>query len=219
MEGACSKPRLIETMRCSEQRVRLWPGHRARLLDSARTLDYPLDPAVLDTWFNEQLAALQARSYRLRLLLAADGQLSLESACFAETPTPVRITPAETRLDAGEALLRHKTTYRPWFATAQDWLQSHPECFDLIFVNAADELCEGSRCNVYIQDAQGQWLTPDHTCGLLPGVQRQALLDQCVVREARISLKAFHEAPAIRVSNALRGWLDAELVMPYPKVE
>lgn len=216
MEGSCAEPRLIETMRYAQQRVRLWPGHRARLLNSAQALGYPLDPLVLDAWFNQQLATLPAQPHRLRLLLTADGRLSLESANLASTATPVRVALTTTHLDAGEALLRHKTTYRPWFATAQDWLQSHPEFFDVIFVNAADELCEGSRCNVYIQDTQGQWLTPDHTCGLLPGVQRRALLDQGLVCEAHISRKDFEEAPAIRVSNALRGWLDAEFVPSPP---
>jgi branched-subunit amino acid aminotransferase/4-amino-4-deoxychorismate lyase len=41
---------------------------------------------------------------------------------------------------------------------------------------------------------------------------RQSLLDQGLVREATVSRTDFLEAHAIRVSNALRGWLQARLL-------
>lgn len=216
MEGACAQPRLIETMHLAQQGIALWSGHRARLLHSARALDYPLATLRLDSWLDGQLQAIRSRPCRLRLLLAADGRLTLESSELSEAPYPARIALADTRLDAEEFWLQHKSTHRPWFRAAQHWLACHPDYFDLIFANAAGDVCEGSRCNIHIQDEQGQWLTPARSCGLLPGVQRQALLDRGCVREARIRLADVYEARALRVSNALRGWLDAELVTRTP---
>lgn len=217
-------PDLIETLRLEQGRIALWPGHRARLLASARALGYPLDAAALDGWLSAQLRSLPATDAagmrgpcRLRLLLAADGALTLDCAPLPPTPEPVRIALAadvlETTavLDAGDPWLRHKTTHRPAYAAAQRWLSAHPDHFDLIFGNAAGGLCEGSRSTIYVRDADGAWLTPPLSNGLLPGVRRQALLDEGAVREARLSLNDLRRAPALRVSNALRGWMSADM--------
>ncbi len=242
-------PDLIETMRLERDRIALWPGHRARLLASARALGYPLDASALDGWLAARIQALalegrRARppdagdpaaeapaaidapadapgtARRLRLLLAADGRLSLESAPLPPTPEPVRIALAadvlgpDAVLAAGDPWLRHKTTHRPRFAAAQRWLHTHPDHFDLIFGNAAGDLCEGSRSTVYVRDAAGAWLTPPLASGLLPGVRRQALLDAGFAREAHLSLEDLRQTRALRVSNALRGWLEARIVTP-----
>ena len=231
-------PDLIETLRLEQGRIALWPGHRARLLASARALGYPLDASALDGWLSAQLRSLPAPQppapdpvmdgpatdaagmrgpCRLRLLLAADGALTLDCAPLPPTPEPVRIALAadvlETTavLDADDPWLRHKTTHRPAYAAAQRWLSAHPDHFDLIFGNAAGGLCEGSRSTIYVRDADGAWLTPPLSNGLLPGVRRQALLDEGVVREARLSLDDLRQAPALRVSNALRGWMSADM--------
>ena len=212
-------PDLIETLRLEQGRVALWPGHRARLRASALALGYPLDAAALDGWLAERIRGLADDApQRLRLLLAADGRLSLEAAPLPPTPEPVRITLAadvlgpEAVLEADDPWLRHKTTHRPRFAAAQRWLRAHPDHFDLIFGNTAGDLCEASHSTIYVRDAAGAWLTPPLASGLLSGVKRQALLDEGAVREARLSLADLRQAPALRVSNALRGCLDARLV-------
>ncbi|TAM88557.1 MAG: hypothetical protein EPN41_05550 [Candidimonas sp.] len=172
-----------------------------------------LDPSDLA----RRVGAGPSHAVRLRLLLARDGELSLESSPQAATPSPVRLGIADERLGTSAALnadefwLRHKTTHRPWFDAAAQWLQAHPGYFDLIFRNAAGELCEGSRCNLYVKNASGQWLTPPVACGLLAGVQRQALLDRGAVREARLTRDDLAGARAVRISNAVRGWLDARV--------
>lgn len=229
-------PDLIETMRLEQGRVALWPGHRARLRASARALGYPLDEAVLESLMEAQIRGLAAQGRqasetttgdpaatdmhppcRLRLLLAADGALSLTCAPLPPTTEPVRIALAadvlgpQAVLEAADPWLRHKTTHRPGYAAAQRWLSAHPDYFDLIFGNAAGDLCEGSRSTIYVQDADGAWLTPPLACGLLPGVRRQALLDEGAVREARLSLADLRQAPALRVSNALRGWMSSDM--------
>ncbi|WP_323016727.1 aminotransferase class IV [Castellaniella sp.] len=223
-------PALIETMRLAHGRIALWPGHQARLQASAAALGYPLDPVALNAQVSAAIRASATAAlaqdgrpsepspvWRIRLLLAADGALSLETTPLPDTPTPVRLALAQERLDeapsATDASIwrRHKTTRRPWFSAAQDWLLAHPDYFDLVFGDAAGALCEGSRCNLYVRDAQGCWLTPPADGTILPGVQRQWLLDQSLVREAALSLVDLRHAPALRVSNALRGWLDAQL--------
>jgi branched-subunit amino acid aminotransferase/4-amino-4-deoxychorismate lyase len=219
MKTPSPPPALIETMRLKDGRIALWPIHRARLLASAAALGYPLEARELEARLSAQIraAALPARAWRIRLLLARDGGLSLETAPLPDTRTPVRLALAARVLDGSPCLneddpwLRHKTTHRPWFADAAAWLERHQEYFDVVFGNAAGLACEGSRSNVYVRDPAGRWLTPPVRHGLLPGVQRQWLLDAGLAREAALSLADLAAAPALRVSNALRGWLDARL--------
>lgn len=204
---------LIETMRVEPGRVLpLLAGHQARLAASCRALAYAPPGEALSEALRQQLGALNAaRAHRLRLLVNRDGSFSLAAHPLPPTPQPVRLALHPDALQADTFWLGHKTTRRPWYDNAQQWLAHHADYFDVVFCNAQDQVCEGSRSNVYIQDSDGRWLTPPLSCGLLPGVQRQALLDQGLASEAAISRRDLLDAPAVRVSNALRGWLDAQL--------
>jgi len=204
--------RLIETMRVdASRRIPLWEGHARRLAGSCEALGYrqPADPAAA---VDAAVRALpgDGREYRLRLLVDAGGKLALESAVLPPLAPGQRVALASERLDAGERLLRHKTTHRPWFGQATAWLAGHPAYFDLLFLNTRGELCEGSRSNVYL-NLDGRWLTPPVACGLLPGVQRDALLRAGRVREAVLGETDLRAASAVRLSNGLRGWFDAGL--------
>ncbi|MDS1140695.1 aminotransferase class IV [Pusillimonas sp. SM2304] len=204
---------LIETIRVEPgRRLPLLAGHQARLAASCRALDYAPPGEALSAALRQQLDALNAaHAHRLRLLVNRDGSFSLTADPLPPTRQPVRLTLHPDALQADAFWLRHKTTRRHWYDETQQWLAHHTDYFDVVFCNAQDQVCEGSRSNVYIQDANSRWLTPPLSCGLLPGVQRQALLDQGLAREAAISRRDLLDAPAVRVSNALRGWLDAEL--------
>ncbi|SHH92987.1 aminotransferase class IV [Pollutimonas bauzanensis] len=208
-----SDVQLIETLRVEPGRdAPLLSGHWRRLRDSCAALGYDWPGAALVQAVQQHIGQLDpGGSHRLRLLLGKNGQYSLESSPLPATPQPVRLRLARAALQADPCWLRHKTTRRPWYAPAQDWLARHPEYFDVVYCNGEDEVCEGSRSNIYILDAGNVWLTPPLDCGLLPGVQRQALLDGGLVRESRITRRQLVDARAIRVSNALRGWLDATL--------
>ncbi len=204
---------LIETMRVEPgQRLPLLPRHQQRLERSCQALGYAWPGDALLTAINEYVERLDTRiSHRLRLLLDSDGRHSLQSSELAATSQPVRIRLNPSPLQADPFWLQHKTTRRPWYADAQNLLEQNRGLFDVVFCNAHGEICEGSRSNVYVQNANNEWLTPPTACALLPGVQRQVLLDTGQVREALITRSDLLNARAIRVSNALRGWLDAVL--------
>jgi branched-subunit amino acid aminotransferase/4-amino-4-deoxychorismate lyase len=204
---------LIETMRVDPgNRITLLEGHLTRLHASCTALGYDWPGDDLIAAVQRHGAALDAGStHRLRLLVGTLRSYSIETSALAPTPEPVSVRLSQEPLKADPFWLRHKTTHRPWYAVAQRWLDDHPECFDLIFCNERDELCEGTRTNVYVRDGAGNWLTPPLDSGVLPGVKRQALLDAGCVHEAALSRRDFLSASSIRVSNALRGWLDARL--------
>ncbi|AZY53573.1 aminotransferase class IV family protein [Bordetella avium] len=205
-------PELIETILVTAQReTPLLGRHLTRLAASALALGYRCDEAAIETTIMSTVQALPGmQPQRLRLLLDRSGQCSIQTAVLPPLPMVQEILLAPETLNSKEPLLRYKSTYRPWYAKASDWLPGHPQIFDMIFLNEKGQLCEGSRSNIYLQ-LDGQWYTPPMECGLLAGVQRAALLEAGEVREHVLEVRDLRDAQAIRLSNALRGWIDVTL--------
>lgn len=209
---AVTDPHLIETMRFENGRIALWSGHLSRLQTSSAALGFAWRPRTVGEYVLRHCADLDPGTvWRVRLLLARDGSCHIESSILAPTPAPVRLALAPQPISADIQWLMHKTTHRSWYGPAESWLREHHDVFDVIHTNPNGEITEGSRSNIYVQDGHGAWLTPPIESGLLPGVQRQALLDEGRVRIATLSTQDLRSASALRVSNALRGWLDARL--------
>jgi 4-amino-4-deoxychorismate lyase len=203
---------LIETMRAENGVIPLLQGHLQRAAGSALQLQFAWQTRAARTAIMQSLQTLDpAHTYRVRLLCNKQGKLDIQTSVLPPTPEPVLLAWSPDTLDSQCWWLAHKTTCRPNYDTAQRWLDQHPHIFDLIFCNEHGNVCEGSKTTLYIQDNAGTWLTPPLSCGLLPGVQRQALLNSGQVQEATLTVTDVLQAPQLRVSNALRGWLNARL--------
>lgn len=213
-----SPPSLIETMKADAAgMIALLPYHLRRLKHSAQALgyDYPGDGVVIAAI---KAALDQARSAsthlsdtRVRLLLSPIGRLDIQTAVLPALQGVPWIALTTLELDSAEPLLQHKTTHRPWYDDATQWLAQHPDYFDLIFLNEKGELCEGSRSNIYVL-RNGAWLTPPLASGLLGGVLRTQLLETGQAEEAMLTPSDLTAGKdSIRLSNALRGWFDVEL--------
>jgi 4-amino-4-deoxychorismate lyase len=207
--NAVTQPALIETIRIDADRgVPLLERHMARLRASCLALGYaaPLDAT--------RAAIVQAASdataqppRRLRLLVQPSGEWTLENIALPELAPRQEAVLWHDRLHSAQPLLRHKTTHRPWYQHAGNWLAAHPQVFDALFLNERGELCEGTRTNVYVLRG-GRWLTPPLASGCLPGVQRAALLAARQVEETVLTETDLRKAQGVRLSNALRGWFD-----------
>lgn len=205
------RPDLIETIRVDENgHMALLDRHLERLRTSCAALGHAWDAGhVRDSLLAAAHAAEGPGPHRLRLLHHADGTLTLRTSPLPGLPAPQGVCLWTTRLSSSESLLRHKTTHRPWYDAITEWLARHPDIFDALFCNERGELCEGSRTNVYLQMG-GIWFTPPIASGCLPGVQRAALLDAGRVQERVLYEDDVPRASRIRLSNALRGWMDVE---------
>ena len=111
---------------------------------------------------------------------------------------------ADEVLDGDDYLLRHKTTARSRYDAVLASLAATPEVFDAVFFNTRGEVCEGARSNVYIE-RDGMLLTPPVSSGLLPGVMRRHLLESGRAVECVLYREDLLTAPAVFLSNALRG--------------
>lgn len=200
-------PTLIETMRVEHAQIALLDAHIDRLARSAQQLNYDICRSTITAHIHEYLSLLKVGVWRLRLTVDNAGQPVLEHSPLDPDVQPVLLQLADTPLPESP-WLQIKSSHRPWYQAANQTLREHPQLFDVIFCNQAGEVCEGSRSNIYALH-DGQWLTPPESCGLLPGVMRSQLLQNGQVTEAVLSPVDLQQAQAIRVSNALRGWLDA----------
>jgi len=202
------RPSLIEALRSTDAGdIPLLARHLRRLQASARALDYPCPLARIEQTLLETARQYQGQAQRLRLLLHADGRFELSRQPLAVQEEPPVVVLAETRLQIPDIWLQHKTTRRPLYDKASLWLQAHPEYFDCLFLNQYDQLCEGSRSNIYLQ-LDGYWYTPPLGCGVLPGIMRETLLESGQVHERILTRDDLAAAQRFRVSNAVHGWLD-----------
>lgn len=205
---------LIETMRLNRQgQVLLLPLHLQRIALSARQLGFTWSQSAALTALAPYLHQRYQQTQRLRLSLAKDGRLTVQCSPLHFTPQPTYVVLAPQPIQAQPLYLRHKTTQRQHWATSELWLQQHPHYFDVVHYDEQGFITEGGRSNIYIYHEQ-QWWTPPISQDLLAGVQRTALIQQGLVQEKHITVSELISAQHIRVSNALRGWLNAKLKTP-----
>ncbi|BCO26825.1 isochorismate synthase MenF [Rhodoferax lithotrophicus] len=204
---------LLETLRLERGEFINLIAHLARLKRAARHFGYVFDE-------NSIQAALQAlraevdtdhNVWRVRLLLAANGQVQAEKFIHNQLLAPVLIAQAATPFEATKSeFTRFKTTRRAHY---EAFAPTNPEVFDTLLYNVQGELTECTRGNIALK-LDGQWLTPALHCGLLDGVGREMALQQGRLREAVIRLEDLPRVQAVAFVNSLRGWVQARLITP-----
>ena len=63
-----------------------------------------------------------------------------------------------------------------------------------------------------VEMPDGRVLTPALSCGLLPGILREELLENKAVAEAVLTLTDLKNAQTVRIGNSLRGLIEVELI-------
>ncbi len=204
---------LIETLRLASGVYPLLNLHRDRLAASAKSLGFALDLPAVSALLAGEATRHPKGTHRVRLSLAHAGSLHLVSTPMpADDGRPWQVVLSTETLNPDEFLLRHKTTARSRYDRTLESLAGQPQVFDAIFLNTRGEVCEGARSNVFIE-RDGLLLTPPLTCGLLPGVMRQSLLDSGRAREHVLNQSDLWSAPQLYMANALRGLLPVKLAI------
>ena len=207
---------LIETLRWQpgDGFVRL-DRHLARLENSAWELGFAFRRAAVEAALRDAAGGSDAATpLRVRLTLAEGGAVEASAQPFAplgpDAVWTLRI--AATRLDAGDPLLRHKTTRRAIYEAARAEF-SRDEADEVVLLNERGEVCEGTITNVFADLGDGRLLTPALSSGLLPGVLRAEMLEMGRASEAVLTADDLRRARTIHVGNSLRGLMRAHL---YP---
>jgi para-aminobenzoate synthetase/4-amino-4-deoxychorismate lyase len=181
--------------------------HLRRLAGSAAFLGIPFDLVAAEELLSG--AGDLASPTRVRLALSQDGALRLECVPLVEdAEAPLVLAIDDVAVDASDARLFHKTSDRARYDEA---MLRHAGVDDVILVNDAGEVTETTRANLAVL-IDGEWCTPALACGLLPGVERERLLEEGRLVERVITREACERAAALATLSSLRGWRDAILV-------
>jgi para-aminobenzoate synthetase/4-amino-4-deoxychorismate lyase len=182
--------------------------HVERLRSSAAYFGFAFDEtdvrAVMAT-----AGAGSDRPVKIRMRLARGGKIEMSSAPLDRgAPEPVRLALDDVPMDPTDVFLFHKTTRRRLYEDART---RHPDADDTLLVNTRGEITETSVANVAAK-TDGRWWTPPLDAGLLPGIERAALLADGTIAERAIGVAQAKEAEGLAVFSSVRGWRLAVLI-------
>ena len=217
---------LIETMLWQRDRgmgtgfegFPLLERHIARLGNSACFFGFPFSgqsiAEILHT-FSARLAAKamgNEERYKVRCVLDVSGRFEITSVDkLQDIKTPVMLDISHRTVDHRDIYLYHKTSLRELFDRERKRLQ--PEgLFDTILLNARGEITQGTITNIFLDPGTGVLVTPALSCGLLPGIMRQKLIEEGLAEEAVLKKEDLVKAEALYVGNSVRGLLKARVI-------
>lgn len=205
-EAARRPLELIETLRWSpdEGFVRR-DLHLARMARSAAVFGMPFDRE--EALRSLEDAAASERDLRVRLTLNEGGQFRCTAAPLGKAQTRWTFAVSPRRVQSGDALARHKTSWREFWDDEHARLSQHTGCDETIFLNERGEIAEGSRSNVFVRRGN-VFLTPPLSAGILDGCLRRELIDQGKCREGVLTLGDL-EKGEVFLGNSLRGLIRA----------
>jgi para-aminobenzoate synthetase/4-amino-4-deoxychorismate lyase len=224
--------KLIETMLWQpETGYWLLDEHLQRLAESAGYFFFRVDPAeirtVLQKLEDEFRCISPAKSRRVRLLLSKQGDIELthselkEGSLPESNPAPLlqkdksmdlpRVVFSRNNIDSRSPYLFHKTTLRQLYDDERAAAGARGY-FEVFFVNEKGEVTEGSYTNIFMQK-DGRLITPPVSCGLLPGILRNHLLQRFpeLVVEKPFTRSELEQADAVYVGNSVRGLLKVSI--------
>lgn len=202
---------LIETLRFdSDDGYYLLDRHMERLGTSAAYFNYAFDRGNAERALAAAAEECKGGSLRVRLLLAADGSLSVTGTpmCLPDREDTFRFVVSDIATDSNDIWLYHKTTVRDFYDEEYARAQAKYGADEVVFLNERGELTEGSRTTVFIE-RNGTLYTPPISCGLLAGTLRAELLACGKAREAVLTVEDLDRADAIYLGNSVRGLLAA----------
>lgn len=195
MENVANNFKLVETVLIQNSKIEFWKEHMMRMKNSANQLGFVFDENRFLNFKHKTNTGI------LRILLDSKGDFEYQLKPFEKTKNNlVRISPII--IDSKEAMLFHKSDFRPWYQDAQKKIEKNL-VFDEIFFNEKEEMTEGSRSNIMLQ-IDGQLYTAPVECGLLSGIMRQHLIGLKKVQEKILYKNDLLNAQRIFCINSVR---------------
>ena len=208
------KPYLIETFRLTGGGHAVnFDLHINRLKRSARALKYPFSIRKIRACFKTLPPATVDR--RLRLTLLADGRVNLEHQPLVKIKAPLKLAVSKNILTQDVQETRYKLSAREFYDSERQRLKALCGADEVLLLNAKGEICEGSFTSIFFKTSDGKFLTPPLSCGLLPGVLRQKMIEDGDAAPATFTLADLNSAD-IFMGNSLRGLLAAKLISLTP---
>ncbi|MDH6165840.1 para-aminobenzoate synthetase/4-amino-4-deoxychorismate lyase [Variovorax boronicumulans] len=209
--AAMSSFELLETFALVDGALRDTPAHLARMQNAASHFGYPWNEALVATHLHRLAKAHSTGKWRVRLLLDAQGQPHAEAFAMEAPLSRVQLQLASCAFDEADSeFSRFKTTRRAHY---EAFAPTTPGVFDTLLWNRHGEITECTRGNIALL-LDGRWVTPPLRCGLLDGIGRARRLHNGQLAETVVRVDDLPRVQAFAFVNSLRGWIDADLLLP-----
>lgn len=192
--------KIVETILVKNGKMKYKADHFNRMKKSAKELGYKFNPEILKI--------CPKQDGILRILLNNNGNFETQELPLNNIETR-KVTLSKIIINSKEPLLKHKTTFRPFYKESMKKIKQGL-IFDEIFFNEKGELTEGARSNIVLQ-IDGKLLTPHIMCGLLNGVMRQKLLKEKKIKEKKLYIEDLNNAEKVFCINSVRGIVEVKL--------
>ena len=177
--------------------------HLQRLHRSADIVGITVDASVVDRGVDAVLSRWGARTGRLRITVTAGGAVIVSAGDVGATAATATVVVAPWPRNERSPLVAAKTTSYAdnmlAFAYARD-----RGATEALFLNTRQEVCEGSRTNIFAV-CGGRLVTPPQSAGCLPGVTRALILEYGDAVEDTLDLAQLEAASEAFLTSALRG--------------
>jgi len=209
VQRASSPFSLLETLALVDGALRDAPAHLARMQQAAQHFAYPWPAEHAKKVLQALAQSHPTGSWRVRLLLNAQGDCSAQAYALVPTAVPVHLQLADRALElAHSEFVRFKTTRRAHYDA---FTPTTAGVFDTLLWNTEGELTECTRGNIALL-LDGQWVTPPLHCGLLNGIGRANAIQEGRMVEAVVRVDDLPRVQGVAFVNSLRGWLGAQLL-------
>jgi para-aminobenzoate synthetase/4-amino-4-deoxychorismate lyase len=196
---------LLETMLLENGNYNCLERHLKRLRGSAEYFGYSFSDTEIRERLKEHAQAHPSEARRVRLLLAENGKVCIESTpCTPDLNQSIKVVSiANQPINRNNRFLYHKTTHRRLY---DEFKKARPQVFDVLLWNEDNELTEFTIGNIVLE-IDGIKSTPPVSCGLLPGVFREELLARGEIVQRVLTRKDLSRATRVWLINSLRGWV------------
>ncbi len=188
-----------------DDRYFLLERHMRRLSNSADYFGFPIDLHAIRQRLAKTAKTLPRGRHKIRLRVTPSGATHIDAG-RVHPPERFKVGLAQKPIDSTDPFLYHKTTHRSQYDALR---LMRPELDDVLLWNQRGEITESTIANIVVNRA-GAWLTPPVSCGLLPGVMREHLLQTGKISEAVITKEDLAQADSIALINAVRKWIEVK---------
>ncbi len=199
---------LLESLLLENGEIFLLENHLKRLKESADYFGYQTDLKTVKEKLNQFASQHHAGLFKIRLLIAEDGKITVEGQPLEQQMAPLKVMLALEPVDQNNPFLYHKTTNRAIYEPFQQ--QKTADVFDMLFWNKDGEITEFTNGNV-VAELDGELWTPPVKSGLLAGTFREMLLETGEIREKTITLSDLKNCRKIWFINSVRKWVEVQL--------
>lgn len=200
---------LLESLLLERGEYFLLEEHLNRLEKSARYFGFTYEMKKVIKSLHDFGVAHNNDSWKVRLLVAKNGEPMIEGLPITQQDTPLKVSLANEAVDHTDLFLYHKTTNRKIYEKFQK--QKPLEAFDVLLWNQKGELTEFTNGNLVLEIDGSLW-TPPVKSGLLAGTYRESLIQTGEIHEKILTQSDLKRATKVWFINSVRRWKEVHIL-------